>query len=336
MQVRPLGGQPLRRHRGALPVNPGIHPLAPRVAVRLQPGEAGVLLAQVRLGRHQVRLGDLHRGFGAALGLRVEWPAGLHFAAVMAAQRHHARVADRYPGHMLDGHRLGVVGQQIRRRPADDPQRPVQARCQAAQALIPRREHHPEPRPGQPAAKQLRAPPADPRALPPVPLQPHPRFRYPRPVRPPAPGPPGGLQLGHRPPGRALRPAIAHRGQLAVHHIGADPAITAVDQLLHLGQERIYRPGTAPGFQRICPGITQRHITGHGLTVSPGQLRRRMRATAQVIRLKNFHDLPARLGHGPSGTVGEMSHLEPTHPGGTTHLRTRRSPGDLMTAHQEF
>src|SRR5262249_46293407 len=61
------------------------------------------------------------------------------------------------------------------------------------------------------------------------------------------------------------------------------------------------------------PGLPQCPLPRDRLTVTPGQLRRRMRAAGQVVRLQNLHDLPARLGHGPSGPVGEKQ-TPRTHP----------------------
>jgi|HubBroStandDraft_4_1064222.scaffolds.fasta_scaffold244032_2 hypothetical protein len=92
------------------------------------------------------------------------------------------------------------------------------------------------------------------------------------------------------------------------------------------------------------PGLPQRHIPGHGPAVSSGQLRRRMRAARQVICLENFRDIPARLGHDPSRTMGEKQ-TPPTHPPrrGHTHQDTRhagrshdRAPRILMTANREL
>jgi hypothetical protein len=298
MQMLALGGQPLDGDCGAFPVHPAVDPLAPRRARVLQLAEAGILGGQVHQCRHQVRFGDLHRRLGAAFGLGIERPACLHGGAVVPAQRDHVRVADRDPGDMLDGHGPGVIGEQIGRDAADDLQCTVQARGQAPERLVPRRQHHPEPGPGQPAAEQLRPAAADLRALAPVPLQPHPRLGDPRPVSPPVPGPPHGLGLGDHPPGAALRARISHRGQPAVHHISADLPAAAIHQLLNLAGELIRRPRPARGRSRVMTSLPQRHVSQDGLAVGTGQLRRRVRAAGQVIRLQNFHDLPARLSHG--------------------------------------
>ncbi len=67
------------------------------------------------------------------------------------------------------------------------------------QRAVPRRDHDPEPRPRQPRAEQIRGPPADRRALTPVPLGPHPRLDDPRPIHPPA-APPIVAPSPERPP----------------------------------------------------------------------------------------------------------------------------------------
>ena len=64
----------------------------------------------------------------AALGLRVERPAGLHRAAVVPAQRHHLRVPHRHPGDVLDGDRLARCRSAGTSAPRPRAQRRVQAR----------------------------------------------------------------------------------------------------------------------------------------------------------------------------------------------------------------
>ena len=201
VQHLPLGGQPRQRGRGGLPVHPGVDSVAELAAGLLELAEAAVSRQQVRIRGHQVGLGDLHCGLDPALGLGVERNAGLDLAAVAAAQRDHLRVPHRDPGDVIHGDGARVVGQQVGRRPASLPQRLVDAPGQRAQLLIPRRYHDPEPRPGQPGGKQLGLAAPDLRPVAPVPLQPHPRLRDPRPVPAAPPGPPGFLHLRDRPPG---------------------------------------------------------------------------------------------------------------------------------------
>lgn len=177
VQVLPLGSQLAGRDRGGLPVHPPVDLRAELAARVLEPGEAAVGRPQVRLRGDQVGLGDLDRRLDAALRFRVERDAGRHRAAVMPAQRHHLRMPHRDPRHVIHGDGPCVVGQQVGRRPAHRPQRLVDAPGQGARLLVPHRDHHPEPGPGQPRAEQLRPPAADPRPVAPVPLQPHPRLR---------------------------------------------------------------------------------------------------------------------------------------------------------------
>src|SRR4029453_17516726 len=87
-------------------------------------------------------------------------------------------------------------------------------------------------------------PPADQRAPPEVVLEPHPRPGNPRPIDPPTPSPPRGLDLSDRPASGPLRTAIAERDQLVVGDIGTQLAAAAVDPLLQLGPVRVdhHRP----------------------------------------------------------------------------------------------
>src|SRR6266487_5826469 len=128
-------------------------------------------------------------------------------------------MADGDAGHMLDGDRLGVVAEQIRWGTTDAPQRLIQAGDQRAQRLVPGGDHHAVAAPGQPRAKQARAPPgpsananasasgADPDlgALAPVELQPHARLGDPGPIAAALPRPPRLLELGDGAAGGALQ-----------------------------------------------------------------------------------------------------------------------------------
>ena len=337
VQMFAFDPQPVRWDCVSLPMDAGVDLRAPLRACPLQLGERAVLAAQVRRGGHQIRLGDLHRGLGSALGFGIVGDTRFDLAAVVAAEFDHLRVPHRHPGDVLDGDGLGVVTQQIRRRPAEPPQRGVDAGHQRAEGLVPGRDHHPEPRPGQPRTKQLRTPATHPRSFAPVELQPHPRLGHPRPIHPAAARLPRRLDLGDRPPSRPLRPAIPHRGQPLVHLVGPDMGVTAVHPLLHLGQERIHRPPPDRTGERVPASVPHRHIPGDGLGVTAGQLRRRPRATGQsnaskisMISLSDLDTVPPDKGG--AGT----RHPKPTGRGGTTRIRTRRSPGDHMTAYLEF
>ena len=310
-------------------MHPPVDPVAEPGAGLLQLREAAVSRQQVRLRGHQVGLGDLHRRLDPALGLRVERHAGLHLAAVVAAQRDHLRVPHRDARDVVHRDGARVVGQQVGRRAASGPQCLVDAPGQRAQLLVPGRDHHPEPRPGQPRREQLRLAAPDLRPVAPVPLQPHPRLRDPRPVAPAPARLPGFLHLRDRPPGRPLRPPVAHRRDLPVRHIRADLALAPVDQLLDLRHERVDQPRPRHPGQRIPARLPDRHVPGDRLRVAPGQLRRRPGRPGEVKRLENLHDLPARLGHGSLRTpMGKANHLKPIHTGGTTSITTRRTPAE--------
>ena len=290
----PLGSQPRLRDGRGLPVHPGVDPVAELAAGLLQLREAAVVRQQVRARGHQVGLGDLHRRLDPALGLGVERHARLHLAAVMPAERDHLRVPDRDPGDVVHGDGARVVGQQVGRRPADGAQRLVDAPGQGAQLLVPDRDHHPEPGPGQPRREQLRLPAPDPRPVAPVPLQPHPRLGDPRPVAPSPARLPGLLHLRDRPPGRPLRPPVAHRGQLAVRDVRPDLPLRPVDQLLDLRHEPVDQPRPRRLRQRVPAGVPDRHVTGDRLRIAPGQLRSRPGRPREVKRLENLHNSPCQ------------------------------------------
>ena len=152
-------------------VTTGVHRIAPGQAGIGELGEGVVGGQQVRAGGHQVGLRDTDRGLRTALRFGVVGHAADHLAAVVPARGDHLRMPHRDPGDVLDGHRLRIVGQHIRRRPADPPERGVQAGHQRAQRAVPDRDHHPEPRPGQPGAEQPGPTPRDARTLAPVELQ---------------------------------------------------------------------------------------------------------------------------------------------------------------------
>lgn len=166
---------------------------------------------------------------------------------------------------------------------------------QSAQRLVPGRQHHPEPRPRQPRAEQLRAASTDTRPFAPVELQPHPRLRNPRPILAPVPGLERRFRLGHRLPRRAVGTGEPHRDQALMHHIGADPAPGILDEFLDLAQERVDQPSPPGGSERIPTGVTDRDITGDGLLIHTGKLRRRVGAACPVERFQDLHDFPVRL-----------------------------------------
>ena len=178
-----------------------------------------ILLAEVVIGWHQIRLRDLDRRLRTTLRLRIGRLARLDRQSVMARDLNDRRVPHRDPAHMLDRHRLLVVGQRIRRHAIHGTQRPIQADHHAGQRLVAQRHHHPKPRPRQPRAEQHRAHPGDLGPVAVIPLQPQPRLRDPRPRPPPVLVAPPALRSRDRPPRRAIRPLIPHRDQHPVHDI---------------------------------------------------------------------------------------------------------------------
>ena len=296
VQVRPLGGQPHGRGLPGLAVLAVVDLLQDPLARPGQLGERRVVAEQVGAGGDQVGLGELHRRLHPALALRIVGDTGLHLAAVVAAHRHHLGVADRDAGHVLDGHGLGVVRQQVGRRSAQPAQRLVQAGHQRRKGLVPGRDDHPVARPGQPRAEQAGATLADPGAVAPVELQPHARLRHPGPVGAAVTGPPGGLEFRDGAPSGPVRAGKPHRDQAVVGDVGADLAGGAVDQLLELGQELVDAAGTAGAGKRVGAGVTHGDVGGDGLGVAADQLRGRPGAAGQVEGFEDLHDLPGRLG----------------------------------------
>lgn len=136
-----------RRSAGICPVArvaAGVHHIAPVQAGIGELGEGVVGGQQVRICGHQVGLRDADCGLRAALRLGIVGHATDHLAAVMPACGDHLRMTYRDPGDVLDGDRLRVVGQYLRRCTADPPERGVQAGHQSAQRAVPDRDHHPE------------------------------------------------------------------------------------------------------------------------------------------------------------------------------------------------
>ena len=266
----------------------------------LQLGEAAVLSKQIRLGRHQVRFGDLHRVLAAALACRIGRHARGDRQPIVLAELEHLRVAHRYPGHVLAGHGLLVVGQPVGRHPRKQAQRLIDRGHHRRQRLIQQRQHDPKPAPRQPRAKQLRANTIHPWAITKVVLKPHPRLSHPGPVHPPAPSPIGRLGLGDSPPGRALRTGVSQRDQLLVGHIRADLAARTVHPFLQLLPIRIHQhvpPLGAPRGQLTpLPGGHQRR---HRVMRTPRQLGGITQRARQIVSFQNFHDLLGRLHSSP-------------------------------------
>ncbi len=158
-----------------------------------------------------------------------------------------------------------------------------------------------------------------------------------RPARPPVPGPPRRLRPGYRPPRRPLRPRIPHRGQPAVHHISADLPAAAVNQAPPPSGGTHPPTGPAapvpPGQPQPRANATYRATVLRSAPVSrAAEYAQPLRSNASRISMISLPDLVTV----PPGRWARNSHLEPIHPGGITRIRTRRTPGDQMTAHREF
>lgn len=93
-------------------------------------------------------------------------------------------VADRDPGDVMVGHRLFVVGQDVRRGTASETERPIQRCDHRRHRPIRQRDDDPEATPRQPGTEQDHRQAVDHRPGPEVILQPRPRLRNPRLVDP--------------------------------------------------------------------------------------------------------------------------------------------------------
>lgn len=203
----------------------------------------------------------------------------------------------RDPRHMCRSDRLLVVGQPIRRGAPEAAHRRVQTADHRRQRLSPCRDHHPEPTPRQPSAPQIRLAAVHHRAVPPVPLRPHPRLHNPGPIHSPAPRPPVRPHRSDRSTHRPLRTLKPQWLQLVEHHIGADLPLRTIHPLFHLRQERVDQLGPLHLLRRRreLPGVTTNHIGRHRVMRTPRQLGGVPKRPRQVIRFQYFHDLLVRL-----------------------------------------
>ena len=108
-----------------------------RLAGGLEFGERAVFVAEVGVFGHEVGLGEFHGRFDPALGGRVRGLAGQHRHPVVPGEVQGLLVPDRDPGNMGGGDGLLVVRQHISRRPAEDPEAPVQGREDARRRPVP-------------------------------------------------------------------------------------------------------------------------------------------------------------------------------------------------------
>ena len=114
----------------------------------------------------------------------------------------------------------------------------------------------------------------------------------------------GLLGRGDRTARRALVTTEAHRDKVViVHHVGPHLAVRALHQLLDLLEVRVDDPCPRHRLERVPAGVADGHVPSHGLRVDSCQLGCGVGAVREVEGFQYLHDVPARLGHRPSGRV---------------------------------
>ena len=248
----------------------------------------------------------------------------------MARDLNDRRVPHRDPAHVIDRHRLLVVGQRIRRHAIHGTQRAIQADHYAGQRLVAQRHHHPKPAPGKPRAQHHRAHPGDLGPVAVVPLQPQPRLRDPRPRPASMPVPPPPLGLSDRPARRPIRPRIPHRHQHPMHHISPHQRARPIHLFIDLGRERVdQRPLTRPLRQPATRHVTRGNQPRHRLVIAPRQRRRCPQRPRRVRRLKDLHRFLAFLHRRPPRVALTTTHIpvpasqDSRHGGFATHGKVK-------------
>ncbi len=272
VQPAPFLGQHLCWRPTGLAMRAGVDLSQNASAAATSSAKLRVVVAQVRARGHQVAFGDLHRRLHAALGLGVIRDAGLDLAAVVPTAGDHRRVTHR-----------------DRRRRA---RRSRSFRCPTTDTSVPRRPGagwRPDRRPGCPSCGPTSGSPpgtgttpatrrtdtscaADPRAVTPVELAPHPRLGHPRPIA--APMPARHAAFTSATARRVVRssPPNPIATSRSCTTSARTSALRAVDQLLHLLQERIDQPKPPDPRERVAARVADRHVTGHRLRVDARQL----------------------------------------------------------------
>jgi hypothetical protein len=212
----------LGRNPAGHPVHPGVDLLHKRATCRLDVSEAGVVGQQVRLGGHDVGLGQFDRVFHPALGGRIGGLTCQHRNAVVAAERDGLAVSDRHTGDVAGGHGLLVVGEHIGRSATQNPENPVQSGEHARRGAITQCDHDTETTPRQPRHEQHDLASIDDRSIAEIVLQPQPRLGDPRPVHPRMAQAPLGFHLSDSPPGGALTTGISQILQPLMCLVGPD------------------------------------------------------------------------------------------------------------------
>jgi hypothetical protein len=127
VQARAFFGEHLVRDAAGGAVHAGVDLGHERSTGGVDVGEGGVLREQVRLGGDDVCFGEFDGVFHPAFRCRVRGLAGQHRDAVIPPERHYLSVADRDARDVAGGDGLLVVGEQVGRGAAEDPEHPVQA-----------------------------------------------------------------------------------------------------------------------------------------------------------------------------------------------------------------
>jgi hypothetical protein len=256
----------------------------------LTPRRVGV--AQVAVGRNQIRFRDLDRALDTALGLGVGAHARCDRDAVVVADLDDQRMPHGDPRDMTGRHGAFVVRQPIRRHTTKRTHRPIKTGDHRRQRLVPHREHDPKTAPCQPGAEQIRLTADDLGAMAPIPLGPHPRLHNPRPIHTPAPCFPVQLYDRERPASRAIRAREPTPDELVEHDIATHFAVGTLDPFLDLGHEPVDQLDPF----RHCRAVGQQASTAHRDPV----LDRVMRATREFAggsitvrqreRFQDFHE----------------------------------------------
>ena len=214
----------------------------------------------------------------------------------MGRERDHDLVEYRYLGHVSGGDGAGVVGEPIPGDAAERALGPVKAGDQRLQAAVADRDHHPETRPGQPAAEEIALVAVNPGTVGPVELGPHPRF-----------GDPGSknaaialavalLGPGYGSADGAFRTGKAERFEPAPADFGPDLAPRAQNPLFDLGPK-----GVDDGGTRYWGALTELtlvalvDVDGDGVVRAVAQATGGAVGPGQVERFKNLHDFLVKL-----------------------------------------
>ena len=254
---------------------------------------------QVRLGGHDVGLGELDGVLHPTFGCRVGGFAGQHRDAVVAAEGDRGAVADRDPGDVSGGDGLLVVGQQVGRGAADDAEDPVQSGEDTGCGPVPQRE-------SRPGIGSTPTTPPDSTTL-----------------RPATIGPSAKSYCSHSPgsviQGRCTRvlpsrhwdlisararrvvrsvPVYPKRDSLFVGFVAADLSLRIGNPPLQDVAPIVDHPG--PPSRRRQTGVAVFDRFLHGVVRAPAQLGGGAVGPGQVVGIEYFHEFSVRLQVGLS------------------------------------